>query len=472
MIDYPSINWWPGNLRPHESVISLLARFCELNGTSLVACQDYFGFKNEHGYFSGATIERIASLLNEDMSVVMTVFSPAITFNHCGYYRLPVQKTYPQIVKFCKECAEHGYHSYLHEAVWLKKCPIHLTDLRTCYGDSIHGTATKQRIAALNKLMRSNCPNWPHADAGSFALPEQGQFQELAEWIESASVAASQLSQGEIWRSSENGHFSENTSAEVIGQLRTLNRMPTVLIPMFTEVGACWHLETRQFSLAAKAELARLEPYLGFDELFDFYKRICTLSLNPPHFVKKQKAVQEAIKARHGECHCRWAFIKAGWDSFWKQVDPNGWPRWQDRCPYEVVLQELEQGWGRWDLALSPRKLDAEMFHFTKSSHLMHDLGLIGYTPDANVSPEGYLYTIPQVWPCCDWTLDSPLTDLLNATAEFEFDSISRELIRWLDDIESGINPSHREYPTSSVRLIEKEDGLSLVHWIRPIRGQ
>lgn len=70
----------------------------------------------------------------------------------------------------------------------------------------------------------------------------------------------------------------------------------------------------------------------------------------------------------------------------------------------------------------------------------MHDAGLVEYTPAANVSPEGYLYTHPQVWPCCEWNTSSPLTELMNTAAEFEIDTAVRKTLKWLVALEQGVH--------------------------------
>lgn len=471
MTAYPSINWWPGNLRPYESTISFLTRFCELNCASLNQCFQFFECQIGYQRLTAADISRIMSLLREDLSLVQTVFSPSVTLDYCGRYNLPQVKANPRSVRYCEECAAQGYHSYLHEANWLSKCPFHMIDLETCSSKRT-GTIAGQLMAALKQLMRSSNKVWPYVDAGCFNIHEQGELEHLAAWAKKASTAAIRLSQGQIWHCDLGNFIGETSFEHAIGRLRTFEPMPKLIEPLFTEAGETWHLETRQFPFQAKFELARLKPHLGFELIFDFYKNVSRRSANSPPFVKKYKIALDAIRTRHGICRCNWGRIKEGWYYHWMKVTHDEWPLWPYTCPYNIALQELELGWGRADLVLSSRKAEDERLRFIRLSRLMRDAGLIEYTPDAKISPEGYLYWYPQVWPCCEWINNSPLTELLSTAAEFEIEAAISRLTAWLDDIDDGFEPQLRNDPTNCVRLCETEEGLSLIKWTQPVRDR
>lgn len=466
MESYLPINWWKGNLRPYESVISFLTRFNELNSTTVNQCEEFFGC--QVGYdrqLTGADIGRIAFLLNEDLSLVQSVFSPSVTLDHCGHYKLPWVRSNSDSVRYCEECAVAGYHSYLHEVRWLSKCPFHMSDLKTCYSKKNAGSIAIRRMAALKNLMQLNCNAWPCAAEESFAIHMRGHLHYLDTWTKNASSAALQLSQGQIWRSDGGAFIDETSIKHAMGRLRTLAVMPKAIEPLFNEIGRTWLVEIRRFPLQAKADLASLRPDISFDILFDFYKGMIAYSAIPPPFVAKRQAAQDAIKERHGRCHCKWGLVQEGWHHCWRRVHPDEWPHWACICPYDVAVNELEFGWGRADVALSTRKAAKERLRLITLSRLMRDAGLIGYTRDASVSPEGYLYMYPQVWPCCEWIHNSPLTDLLNAAAEFEIDSAVSRLNTWLGHIDDGFEPTVRDDPTSCVRLCETEEGLSLIKW-------
>ena len=130
------LNWWRGNLRPYESGGSFIARFCKLNGISPRACLDFFGdeFKRFawHGEpLSNDEIQRIALLLDEPLEVLDSVCNPTLSLCDAGVYTVrPPQRIWRWSVFICPHCAEVGFHSYLHELVWLKCCPFHGVPLR------------------------------------------------------------------------------------------------------------------------------------------------------------------------------------------------------------------------------------------------------------------------------------------------------------------------------------------------------
>lgn len=465
---YPSINWCSGTLHPYESMISFWTRFCYLNNTTVLQCIEYIGSRPSH---SGKEMRRIAALLNEDLSVVQTVFAPSVTLNHCGRYCLPPLKSNSNSIRYCEECAIHGYHSYLHEADWLSRCPFHGIDLKTSYSAKHSGDITSRQMTALRDLMQSTCKTWPWAGNGGFTIHRQGQLERLGVWARSASSAANRLSQGQIWDSSENGFMGEKSYTQSLGRLCALESVPEVLEPLFVETGEPWNVEIRRFPLETKTELARLKTQLDFSTMFDFYKRLSTRSNMAPAFIALCKAAQDEIKVRHGQCRCRWGMEKIGWSYHWAEVHPDQWPHWGCTCPFDNAVQDLELEWGRADLVLSRRIAEKKLMRFMALSHEMHDAGLICYTADAKVSPEGYLYVYQEVWPCCEWIGNALLADLFNATAEFEIESTLVELNAWLDNIDDGINPAMRGDPAGSVHLCETDEGLSLIKWTQSRSG-
>lgn len=461
---YPTINWWEGNLRPYESLTLFITRFCDLNRTSAAQCREYLGLVNKYSEPENADFERIAVLLNENISVVRTVFKPSIVLNNCGQYCLPNLKSYSHSVRYCETCAANGYHSYLHETHWLSKCPFHMCNLKECQDVSAKGTIEMQRCSALKKVMQNKWARWPRADDASFTLCQSDEFNMLEQWVLSASSAARQLSRGQGWHSSEN-EITDVSLSQAIGMLRTLTPMPAIIQPLFVEIGEIWQLQTRRFPMQCKIEFERIKPYFSFSSIFDLYKRVGVWSSVQPKFVRHRLRTQEAIKNQHKSCHCRWGLYNCGWFNSWKKVNPENAPHWGCTCPYDFAVNELESQWGRANLVLSRRHAEKELFYFISQSYEMHRLGLIVYTKEANVSPEGQLYAYPQIWPCCEWVSESPLTALLNLAASFEVEIASDSLWKWLNAIDAGSSPFRREEPKSCLRLCEKEDGLNLILW-------
>ncbi|MCW5191793.1 MULTISPECIES: hypothetical protein [Burkholderia] len=151
----------------------------------------------------------------------------------------------------------------------------------------------------------------------------------------------------------------------------------------------------------------------------------------------------------------------------WIPVHPDEWPHEGCTCPFEVAYKELELGWGRFEQTLSSRKEDQEYFRFIALSKEMRDAGLISYAKDAMVTPDGFLHIDQDLWSCCEWRQDSPLTDLFNTAAAWEVESAFDAQIAWLDSLEQGIGPSERDDPKYCVRLRATEEGLLLIRWTK-----
>lgn len=468
MSAYPSVNWWPGNLRSHESILSFLCRFCALNGTSLAQGLYHFKLESESSVLSDADIERIASMLNEDVTVVRSVFAPSITLDHCGNYGVESGPYCPDQVRYCENCAAHGYHSYLHEARWLSKCPFHQTELNTFGPTSVYGSLASRRAAAFITLMKSKSVNWPSIEGLHADESAQNRLYLLEEWVARVSLVAREQSKGEIWlaRISE---FSWITGVQIFGCLHAFSPIPIELQSLISVPIEKWTKNVRRFPLKAKTELERLKSYFKFADLFDFYKRVRSISLSPPRFVKKCDAAMTAIRKRHKEDHCRWNRVEIGWYNYrWIREEVEDCSRWSRICPYALALEELEVGWRCWLQHSTNRESYTMMRLFIIFASSVYNAGLITFTPGAEVSPKGYLTLTQPIWPCCEWVLDSPLTNVLNAAAELEVESISQALFRWLDRIERGGHPGKRADPYGCLRLVETDKGLSLIHWVPP----
>lgn len=101
-------------------------------------------------------------------------------------------------------------------------------------------------------------------------------------------------------------------------------------------------------------------------------------------------------------------------------------------CPFDVALAELDRGWGHPGLRLLGRKAVQERVLFTALSWEMHAAGLMRYTKDAKISPDGNPYIDQDVASCCKWNRDSPLTELLDTACGGEIESAFSELSVWM----------------------------------------
>ncbi|MFM0742274.1 hypothetical protein PQQ51_34080, partial [Paraburkholderia xenovorans] len=221
-----------------------------------------------------------------------------------------------------------------------------------------------------------------------------------------------------------------------------------------------------RFPEQTQMELTRATARCPFELIFNFYKRISAVWAAPPEFVKQKTQFQDLLKARHGSCQCNWELIKGGWESHWVMVHPEDW-RYRDQymCPFTVALEELELGWGRFDQVLSARRARLERLDIKFLSRDIHDAGLIRYQGNTNVLPDEDQFEIWNVWPNFEWLHESPLTELLNLTAEVEVESTYRALTAWLDGIDKGLTPKIRKDPVNCVRLCRRATDIWLVKW-------
>lgn len=275
--------------------------------------------------------------------------------------------------------------------------------------------------------------------------------------------SANQLSQQHVWESSE-GSYGKESVTPAMGRLAALVPPPKGIEPILADDEQAWRVETTHFPGEVRKQFDSLPPDLSFASVFAYYKTVSASSSDPPPFVTRRAEAQETFKAQHQPCACRWGRIREGWYYHWIRVDPTNGPHWGCSCPYELAIQELELGWGRVELAVSERQSRQEMGHFLEDSHLMHKAGLIRYRPEAQLSPTGHLYRSPEVWSCCEW-VQSPLTELLNAAAEFELETRIRELNAWLNDIDDGLDPFVFRGDAGYLGLSKTEEGLLLLKW-------
>ncbi|MBV1777455.1 hypothetical protein KSF73_17165 [Burkholderiaceae bacterium DAT-1] len=463
------VNWWPGKLRYYESPLSLAASFCALNGISLKEYESYMGYTvGNESLLDRDALYRIASLLNEDITIIESIFISSVQHEDNSINTFPYEKRNSDTVRYCPQCAEFGFHSHLHELSWLKLCPLHLRSLKSTYAGNKSSSIASRRVDALTRLMLSHCRSWPRSEqVDSFISHsrENVHLRLLVEWRRNANDEMTKFSRGEIWSGDFYKIFDERTNKDHIGRLRKLEPMPELIEPLFVTLGENYKLEMRHFPGNVRDELHRLSPHTPFWMIFNFYKEVSLRSIHPPSYMIKLRAVQSHLRERHGVCRCSWRRERAGWSYHWLRVDPERLRCLQLPCPYDVALEFLEHEWGNSYDILSIRNAEKRNIAFIQQAKEMHDADLIDYTPEANVSPEGYLHIFQQAWRCCEWKKTSVLTDLMNTTAEFEIDSALFKVIQWLDKIEIGAHPSEIYNSNKCVYLKETEQELVLIKW-------
>ncbi|XYI32289.1 hypothetical protein MNJPNG_09020 [Cupriavidus oxalaticus] len=339
MVDYPSVNWWPGNLRPYESRLSFLARFAKLNGLGDRACLNFLKVDAEDGTSLPVDeIARLSCLLHEASPSIQAVFSHSLRYVDCGSYASSANSNPRHFIRYCEPCSRHGYHSYLHEAGWLSKCPFHMTELKTVWIPMRGGTLPEQRIATLRRVMQKHNGTWPYYGNNDFLARDESRVASLRNWVRRASGAAACMARAEIWRSGDEEPLGDMSLAQVFGQLRALKATPRRIKPLLAEPGGTWHLESRAFPHSARAELDRLKQlHLSFSRIFSFYK-LHGASSDTTSLVARSKKAQDLLRQRHRSCRCQWAQIgRNNGGSCWIMVRADKAMRCNYRCPFSCT---------------------------------------------------------------------------------------------------------------------------------------
>ncbi len=463
---YPAINWWKGKLRPYESFISFAASFCELNGIRFKEFGRYFNFQPNHIFkISEAELNHIVFLLGEDVELVQTVFVSDFQFTGCEKFRTEDFAHGSKIIKYCPVCAQFGYHSHLHEFGWLEKCLFHGVSLAIALqGDG--QTVIERRIHGIGSLMKSKCRHWPIADEWDSHIrkfTDCTYVKLLSAWIKNVCHVGSELSQSQIWVS--DGHYFNvrQPMKDFFGMLRSLEEMPELIKPFFTETGDYCSTISHHFPSIIIKELIKIKGIASLSDVYFVYKYIEGKSGNyPPFIVNLNKALN--LLAQHKKnCQCSWALERnVGWIDLWSRVDPNGWPYWKRQCPYEVASDVLELHGPKRSKYLSRPTARHEYVYFIRTSQMLCETGLVVPMSDTEIDINDQS-AITRFSYHYKWNKESVLTELLSTLAEFDVDATIVEVFRWLSSIEKGNSPMEWCGESSLARLLLTADRLTVI---------
>lgn len=466
MKSYPTVNWWRGNLRMYESRLSLAARFARLNRISVSQCETYFdGVLSEYHMPDPDRLAEVADLLDEDLATLRETFYPSLDLPRGP--EAPTKRANPdKAVRYCENCAALGYHSYLHEHMWLSRCPFHAVPLKLAYLRVQTGTNYDRRCQTLGQIMSDACPYWPSTGQHTFEPDNYESFAWLSNWIARVSKASALFSKRRVWSCAEQIFPKIGADTHMVGRLHALEPIPFTMRSLFDEIQDGWGAHIQRFPLQAKRELSEVSD-LDLNSLFSIYKRIAGYAATPPGFARDTDSCIQELQSRHAACCCEWGREKAGWAYHWVRVHPDDWPRWNMVCPYTVAREQLELATGRRLEVLTRRQREDEEMELIVRSHALLERGLIGMTPGANASPEGRLYSVPQIWPPMEWVGTPWLNAVLDAATQCEVSALYSSLDEWLDDIAHGNSPAQFTAPPLLIWLSETEDGLVLIKWHR-----
>jgi hypothetical protein len=412
-------------------------------------------------------IEWLAEELNEPLEVVQTVVSPALNLKCFGEYQPQACKPQPSL-RFCPSCIAMGYHSNLHEERWLERCVFHDDTLRTANDPGSIGTSISRRQRLIKDLMANHCKPWPRASAVRFEPDHSESFKLFSEWIRTTRTTVSSISDSTIWSLDKETSAEAPSLANLIGQFHALNPLPARIRPYFVDFDENWRADLHRFPVHLKTEVTRVSGSLNFSRIYELFKQICMHAPLRRHFREMHVEALSTLEARHSTCGCAWGLAMTN-PSYWLQVDPKGWPHWRLECPYEVAKRDLEIALGSGLELMSRRDAEHTKMQLFRLACELKDLGFIGFTPEANVSPDGHAYMYPQVWPCFEWAADEQLTGLLESIAEFEVLARTESTIRWLNSIENGNHPYHARPARTGISLHVTQESLTLIRWRRPV---
>lgn len=472
MHSQPTVNWWRGNLRPHESSLSLIARFANLNGLKIAESEQYFAdiLRTPHG-ISVAAINELTNALSEDLTTIQTVIGETLSLGGQHEFSFPPEKSI-DMLRYCEQCASDGYHSYIHEYRWLALCPFHAIPLKTSHVVRGAGSVQVRRCKTLAKLMQDSCPHWPRSGIKEFVPEEHDGFRWLFEWTQRVTRLATRFAQKIIWSSEALSFYRAEGYGHKLGQLHALEPIPDAHKRLFTELQEGWGAEIAYFPIEAKQELARIQLRVEIFTVFQFYKRIAAYSSQAYEFNQEVDKCRTHFSDHHKECRCEWRRQVDGFNTWWFNVPPDGHRYWVKICPYEIAVEQLELAVGRRLEVLSRRHREEERTTLLRDSQLFVDLGLVGLTPEAQVSPYGYALSNHGLWPCLEWIGTPWLNIVLDQIAKFEVLATFDYLRNWLDTIDAGEHPSSYADSCPRVRLSETEEGLALVRWRRRLTDE
>lgn len=470
MTTYPTVNWWPGCLRPYESGVSFVLRFCVLNCIPLKQGIEFLGVNQSDRDRPDIHITRVAELLHENIRAVEAIFSGLLSFSEHSYVP-PFNSDDQKRVRYCKECAKYGYHSCLHEIEWIVQCPFHLCEIAEEYLHWSSSSTYVRRLETLEFLMRKHCLDWPYCRTSLQVLHDQSRERigSLIDWVSRADKAAFDLSAGERWLS---GEMIEGRPSllQIMGHLQALEPLPECLAQIVIQPDRQWEHEIRSFSHRTARDLERIESGgLGFLTVFDFYKTVMPRCIEAPKYTRKLQEAKKCLQARHTVCNCSWRYIRDSWMSEWHwiQVNTDEGRNKSWLCPVTLALEELDLGWGGAELKsqTQARRERARLLYLAQE---MRDAGLVRYVMGAKLARNGPPFPSWDAYAQLEWSGTSSLTRLLDTAAEWEIEAASSVLEEWLNDVAEGTHPRIRHGPTRVVRLRQSEEGVSLIRWVVP----
>lgn len=468
---YPEFNWWSGCARAYESRLSIFLRFCEFNHLSVRRAQDVLEFHPHRPLSPSETeIDRLATLLGESFLTIRTAFYPDVSLSRCGSYSLSSSGRDERVIRFCPECAKLGYHSTFHEVAWLAMCPFHGVALQVAHPPRHYGTILESYVRALQYVMKMHCSSWPRAQRG----PAEGGLgrvpENILDWAARATKSSAEFSDKDICVLNSHEFSRELFDIQKLGQIYAIEPVPDEMKMYLVPIVGKFNIECLEFARISDYFYNTTGGRRAISILFDFYVKTQPLSYNPPPYVGYFKNLVEMLRNKHVTCHCNWlGVVLTTGEVLWRKVIDGGGRSDNERCPYEIVLGELEARWGRWTEVWPNRLADLEFGRLIALSQSVRDFGFVRLASDGAVRSEEYSHYLCSPFENYTWILAPSELDLLNAAAKWQIEAEFSAMMGWLDQISSDRKPSEYEHPAGLVRIQSHRNKIVLMRWTRDV---
>lgn len=336
---YPSINWYPGLLNKYESFESFVAKFCRLNDLTVKQFSKYWKNKVSNCDFENESdrLCHIMTLLNEPYQVVSTVFSAQINKIDIISRHLPIAK---YNVRYCKECIKLSYHSYFHNKIWLKNCPIHSNILIEEKNPKNHinpnKTSFELRIIALNKLYDNN---YLEKMTSSLNFTD---FEELESWLFELENEYQKYTLIQL-------DFIPNSYEGI--DTEALTTFFNFAYPKEKNLNKVYEFKKKIFeqpyklSTSASRELEKILSIIPLYFLVIFYQTHCGFNIEnfKKQYIEFIEEERNKIANSHTENFCLWS--KKGLIGNWEYCETNRHNNIYEVCIFEYISEKINNDW-------------------------------------------------------------------------------------------------------------------------------
>lgn len=430
------LNWGRGRLRYYQSFTSFAALFCSLNCIKPAEFRDYWlkiigvnilGW-NKTGY-TEEQVHIIASLIDEPIAIVRTVVCKTAKNEK---FRLMEEKLkIRNSLRYCESCVRLGYHGWVHEDMFIARCPIHGEYFQLIYSKKKGGANWDCTVSALGDLFREYCADWPGFVSGDFIRTSRRLFSCQRGYFEWKDAVASEIAK---WTplytdyAYSIGDFGVNEIDVILGRLQWIRKLDNKFVDL---------LSARPLLLSPK--LYRLSESLS-EELTSVLHKIrleaLLLSLNISYLLEERRFVgvrndnssdyDDIITHRSDTCECVW---RRGRYSQWTKVAPEDVRHYRGYiCPYETARCDLELLWG--NPLMSSMVRASAIFDYSEGIRVYVENGVF----DVEWVRRPGVSKVPLVRP--KFTLE--LSNLLSSIQVAIFESYLSELRDWLNKADAG----------------------------------